>query len=72
MVSKVLDSNIKDMYHAPINGTKVFDTNDCALVQKAMQGVSTYGNPSGTSIMLGRPVAGKSGTSNDEMDWSFV
>lgn len=37
MVSKVLDSNNKDMYNAPSNGTKVFDANDCALVQKAMQ-----------------------------------
>ena len=41
MVSKVLDSNNRDMYNAPSNGTKVFDANDCALVQKAMQGTTT-------------------------------
>ena len=72
MVSKVLDSNNKDMYNAPSNGTKVFDANDCALVQKAMQGTTTYGTAAGTSSMLGRPVAGKSGTANDEMASSFV
>ena len=71
-VSKVLDSNNKDMYNAPSNGTKVFDANDCALVQKAMQGTTTYGTAAGTSSMLGRPVAGKSGTANDEMASSFV
>ncbi len=38
MVSKVLDSNNKDMYNAPSNGTKVFDANDCALVQKGHAG----------------------------------
>ena len=48
MVSKVLDSNNKDMYNAPSNGTKVFDANDCALVQKAMQGTTTYGTAAGT------------------------
>ena len=72
MVSKVLDSNNRDMYNAPSNGTKVFDANDCALVQKAMQGTTTYGTAAGTSSMLGRPVAGKSGTANDEMASSFV
>lgn len=34
MVSKVLDSNNKDMYNAPSNGTKVFDANDCALYRR--------------------------------------
>ena len=72
MVSKVLDSNNKDMYNAPSNGTKVFDANDCALVQKAMQGTTTYGTAAGVSTRLGRQVAGKSGTANDEKAASFV
>ena len=72
MVSKVLDSNNKDMYNAPSNCTKFFDAIDCALVQKAMQGTTTYGTAAGTSSMLGRPGAGKSGTANDEMASSFV
>ena len=33
---------------------------------------NTYGTAAGTSSMLGRPVAGKSGTANDEMASSFV
>ena len=72
MVSKVLDSHNKDMYNAPSEGTKVFDANDCALVQKAMQGTTTYGTAAGTSAKLGRPIAGKSGTANDELASSFV
>lgn len=72
MVDRVIDANNKDLYNAPNENEKVFDANDCALVQKAMQGTTTYGTAAGTSTMLGRPVAGKSGTANDEKAASFV
>ncbi|WP_223852126.1 transglycosylase domain-containing protein [Bifidobacterium myosotis] len=72
MVDRVIDANDKDLYNAPNENEKVFDANDCALVQKAMQGTTTYGTAAGTSTMLGRPVAGKSGTANDEKAASFV
>jgi membrane peptidoglycan carboxypeptidase len=72
MVSKVLDSKSKDLYNAPSENKQVFEANDCALVQKAMQGTTTYGTAAGTATALGRPVAGKSGTANDEKAASFV
>lgn len=50
----------------------MFDANDCHLVQKAMQGTTTYGTAAGVSTRLGRQVAGKSGTANDEKAASFV
>ena len=73
MVAKVLNSKGKDLYNAPSENKKVFDANDCALVQKAMQGTTTYGTAAGVSSALGgRQVAGKSGTANDELAASFV
>ena len=72
MVNKVQDSDGQDVYTTPTEGKQVFDANDCALVQKAMQGTTTYGTAAGVSTTLGRPVAGKSGTANDENAASFV
>ena len=73
MVAKVLSTDDKDLYNAPNENKQVFDANDCALVQKAMQGTTTYGTAAGVSAALGgRQVAGKSGTANDEMAASFV
>ena len=62
----------KDMYKANPAPKKVFDENDCALTQHAMLGTTTYGTAAGVSSQLGRPVAGKSGTANDETAASFV
>lgn len=62
----------KDMYKPNLNTKKVFEENDCLLVQNAMLGTTTYGTAAGTSSALGRPVAGKSGTANDETAASFV
>ena len=50
----------------------IFEANDCHLVQKAMQGTTTYGTAAGVAKRLGRQVAGKSGTANDELAASFV
>ncbi|QTB91998.1 penicillin-binding protein [Bifidobacterium saguini] len=73
MVSQVLDSNGKNLYKAPSENKKVFDANDCELVQKAMLGTTTTGTASSVSRALGgRQVAGKSGTANDELAASFV
>ena len=62
----------KDMYKANPESKKVFDENDCALAQHAMLGTTTYGTAAGVSSQLGRPIAGKSGTANDETAASFV
>ena len=61
-----------DLYKTVQENEQVFDANDCHLVQKAMQGTTTYGTAAGISTRLGRQVAGKSGTANDEKAASFV
>ena len=71
VVHRVLKGD-KDMYQPNLNTTKVFDENDCALVQHAMLGTTQYGTAAGVASALGRPVAGKSGTANDETAASFV
>ena len=73
IVDKVLTSDgSKELYKTAQENQQVFDANDCHLVQKAMQGTTTYGTAAGVSARLGRQVAGKSGTANDEKAASFV
>nr|WP_238548514.1 transglycosylase domain-containing protein [Bifidobacterium biavatii] len=72
VVSTVKDYKGNDMYKTAAENKQVFDANDCALVQKAMQGTTTTGTAAGTAAALGRDVAGKSGTANDETAASFV
>lgn len=74
IVDKVLTSDgSKELYKTAQENQQVFDANDCHLVQKAMQGTTTYGTAAGVSSALGgRQVAGKSGTANDELAASFV
>ncbi len=62
----------KELYKTSQENQQVFDANDCHLVQKAMQGTTTYGTAAGVADVLGREVAGKSGTANDEKAASFV
>lgn len=62
----------QDMYTPNLETTKVFEENDCALTINAMLGTTVNGTAAGTSATLGRPVAGKSGTANDETAASFV
>lgn len=73
IVDTVLTSDgSKELYKTAQENQQVFDANDCHLVQKAMQGTTTYGTAAGVSTRLGRQVAGKSGTANDEKAASFV
>ena len=73
IVDKVLTSDgSKELYKTAQENQQVFEANDCHLVQKAMQGTTTYGTAAGVSARLGRQVAGKSGTANDEKAASFV
>ena len=63
IVDTVLTSDgSKELYKTAQENQQVFDANDCHLVQKAMQGTTTYGTAAGVSTRLGRQVAGKSGT----------
>lgn len=72
VVDRVLQSDDTEAYKTVTENEKVFDANDCALVQKAMQGTTTTGTAAGAAAEIGRAVAGKSGTANDETAASFV
>jgi membrane peptidoglycan carboxypeptidase len=71
IVKAVKNTAGKDLYKAQTSTTRVFPANDAALVMKAMQGVVTRGTGSEASS-LGRPIAGKTGTSNDNTSVAFV
>ncbi|MCI6533169.1 MAG: transglycosylase domain-containing protein [Bifidobacterium animalis] len=71
IVDRVLKGD-KEMYKPDLGTKQVFDANDCQLVQNAMLGTTQYGTAAGTAATLGRQVAGKSGTANDETAASFV
>ncbi|MGO5043995.1 transglycosylase domain-containing protein [Bifidobacterium animalis] len=71
IVDRVLKGD-KEMYKPDLGTKQVFDANDCQLVQNAMLGTTQYGTAAGTAARLGRQVAGKSGTANDETAASFV
>ena len=59
IVDKVLTSDgSKELYKTAQENQQVFEANDCHLVQKAMQGTTTYGTAAGVSARLGRQVAG--------------
>lgn len=71
IVDRVLKGD-KEMYKPNLGTKQVFDANDCMLVQNAMLGTTQYGTAAATAATLGRQVAGKSGTANDETAASFV
>lgn len=71
MVRQVVNDEGKELYKAPDTAKKVFDENDTALVQTAMRGTIQYGTATEAQA-VGRPLAGKSGTANDETAASFV
>lgn len=71
IVSKVKNSENKDIYTTPITIKQVFSSNNASLAAKAMLGTVQHGTaPEARS--LGRPIAGKSGTANDQTAVSFI
>lgn len=71
IVASVKNPDGKEFYRAPTSGRQVFSPADMALTTKALQGVVQYGT-STEARGVGKPIAGKSGTANDETACSFV
>ncbi len=71
LVSQVKDSKDQELYTAVIKGDQVFNPDQIALLQKAMTSTVQYGTGS-YARSLGRPIAGKTGTANDETAISFI
>ena len=73
MVASVTDANGNVYYEHPVTPKRVFDKNVMADATYAMQQVVNYKGGSGHfASALGRPVAGKTGTSDDNRSAWFV
>lgn len=71
IVASVKNPDGKEFYRAPTAGKQVFSPADTALATKAMVGVVQHGTAT-EARAIGKFVAGKSGTANDETAGSFV
>lgn len=71
IVATVNNQAGKEQYKASTATSKVFDSNDVALLQKAMTGVIQSGTGS-AARSIGKTMAGKSGTANDNTAADFV
>lgn len=71
IVSSVKNSENRDVYTTPITLKQVFSPNNAALASKAMLGTVDHGTATEVK-KLGRPMAGKSGTANDQTAVSFI
>lgn len=69
-VTKVLDRNGKDIYHAEPQQRSVVSENSAAQLTSMLQTVVQKGT--GTRAQIGRPAAGKTGTTDNNHDAWFV
>ena len=71
IVDKVNDSRQGTVYQTSVSGNRVFEPKDVALLNKALTGVITSGTGS-SARSIGKTLAGKSGTANDNKAAAFV
>jgi penicillin-binding protein 1A len=69
-VTKVTDADGRVLYQVQPQSQRVYPTNDADLVNYALQGVIKGGT--GTGANIGRPAAGKTGTTTDNTDAWFI
>jgi penicillin-binding protein 1A len=69
-VSRVTDTHGNVLYEAKPRTRKVYPTDDADLVNYALQGVIQAGT--GTAANIGRPAAGKTGTTEENTDAWFA
>ena len=71
LVAQVKDAKDQELYTAAIQSDQVFNAEQVALLQKAMTTTVQRGTAS-YARSLGRPIAGKTGTANDQTAISFI
>lgn len=69
-IKRILDRNGKVLYRAKTEGKQVLDRDSANIMTWMMQNVVRAGTA--TAAQIGRPVAGKTGTSDDYRDLWFV
>ena len=71
LVAQVKDAKDQELYTAAIQSDQVFNADQVALLQKAMSTTVQYGTAT-YARSLGRPIASKTGTANDQTAISFI
>lgn len=72
IIEKVTDSSGNILYEADTAGTRQFEEENISELTKALAAVAETGGTGDTAGRLGRPVAAKTGSSNDNRSAQFV
>lgn len=72
IVAKITDSSGNVLYEADTTGTRQFEEENISELTKALAAVTESGGTGSTAGKLGRPVAAKTGSSNDNRSAQFV
>lgn len=72
IISKITDSSGNILYEADTTGTRQFEEENISELTKALAAVTESGGTGQTASKLGRPVAAKTGSSNDNRSAQFV
>lgn len=72
IISKITDSSGNILYEADTTGTRQFEEENISELTKALAAVTETGGTGDTAGKLGRPVAAKTGSSNDNRSAQFV
>jgi penicillin-binding protein 1A len=72
IVTKIVDRDGKVLYQAPTAGVRVLDANVARTETRMLTGVVRNGTASGTLGGFPRPIAGKTGTTDRNVDAWFV
>lgn len=72
IVAKVEDSNGATVFTTKVEPTRVFDAGDVSSIIPALEAVMTSDGTGSKAAELGRKVAGKTGTSEDQLSAQFA
>ena len=72
IIAKITDSAGNILYEAETQGTRQFEEENISELTKALAAVTESGGTGATAGKLGRPVAAKTGSSNDNRSAQFV
>lgn len=72
IIEKITDSSGNILYEADTTGTRQFEEENVSELTRALAAVTESGGTGSTAGKLGRPVAAKTGSSNDNRSAQFV
>ncbi|WP_235604886.1 penicillin-binding transpeptidase domain-containing protein, partial [Salmonella enterica] len=72
IIDKITDLSGNVLYEADTTGTRQFEEENISELTKALAAVTESGGTGSTAGKIGRPVAAKTGSSNDNRSAQFV